>query len=79
MKKVKKSKHGGARAGAGRKPSLEHPVKVLVTLEKPQAKKLDRFCKRTKSSRSAAMRSMIDTTITEESDNGKPEVADTVA
>lgn len=69
MAKRKKASHGGARAGAGRKATLEKPVKVLVTLERGQARKLDRLCKRTGSNRSAAVREMIDTNVKEESDN----------
>jgi len=69
MAKHKKASHGGARAGAGRKATLEKPVKVLVTLEKTQAKKLDRMCQRTATNRSAALRKMIDANVKEESDN----------
>ena len=72
MGKRKKASHGGARPGAGRKATLEKPVKVLVTLEKGQASKLDKLCKRTGSNRSAAVRDMIDANIKEESDNGAP-------
>jgi hypothetical protein len=72
-KRKKKMGHGGARAGSGRKAVLVGPVKVLVTLEDSQAKKLDGLCKRTGSNRSATMRGMIDQNIKEESDDGERE------
>ena len=69
MSKRKKAAHGGAREGAGRKASLKRPIKVLVTLEGGQARKLAKLCKRTGQNRSAAVRELIDTNIKEESDD----------
>jgi hypothetical protein len=69
MSKRKKAAHGGAREGAGRKATLKRPIKVLVTLEGGQARKLAKLCKRTGQNRSAAVRELIDTNIKEESDN----------
>lgn len=69
MRKKKKGQHGGAREGSGRKPELDGPVKVIINLERGQKRKLDRLCKETSQNRSAAVRSLIDTNVKEESDN----------
>lgn len=69
MGKEKKAKHGGKRAGAGRKSVLKDPVKMLVTLETKQAEKLDEFCKRTSKGKSEAIRNLIDCSPSDESDN----------
>lgn len=70
MSKRKKITHGGKRTGAGRKSVLKDPVKMLVTLEKKQAEKLDAFCKLTSKGKSEAIRNLIDCSPSEESDNG---------
>ena len=38
--------HGGAREGAGRKPQLKEPIKVLIVLEKSHSKQLGQLAKK---------------------------------
>ena len=57
----KKNQHGGVRAHSGRKPILDGPVKILITLERTQRSKLARYIAITKvSGFAAAIRQIID-------------------
>ena len=61
---MKKPKHGGLRAGAGRKAQLKAPVKLLITVEQQQADKLDRECASKKGTgRAEVIRKLIDTNL----------------
>jgi hypothetical protein len=66
----KKTNHGGKRQGAGRKATLENATPVLVRFEEKQLTKLDTYTQQKKlPSRSAALRTMVDETQIEESDD----------
>jgi len=66
----KKTNHGGKRAGAGRKATLENATPVLVRFEEKQLTRLDSYTQQRKlPNRSAALRNMVDETQIEESDN----------
>ena len=70
MRKKKKGKHGGVRAGSGRKPVLDGPSKMIVNLERSQLQKLGAFCAKYHKTKSEVVRTLIDNDLTEEGANG---------
>lgn len=66
----KKVQHGGKREGAGRKPTLEDPQKLLIRFEPKHVAAVDRFARKRKlGTRNEALRTLVEETLlTEESD-----------
>jgi hypothetical protein len=69
---TKKTKvlHGGKRRGAGRKPMLANPTKVLVRFEARQLEAVDHYqAAQGLPTRNAALRSLVDATLLPEIDD----------
>jgi hypothetical protein len=54
---------GGKRAGAGRKPVLDHPRAILTRFEAAQLTALDAYAAEHKLDRSAALRRIVDSVL----------------
>lgn len=60
MAKKKKAKHGGARPGAGRKPTVDKRQKLSLALDGASVDYIDAYAKRHKiGNRSEALRAII--------------------
>lgn len=64
---MKKQQHGGKREGAGRKPTLEDPQKILIRFEPRHIAAVDRFARSRKlGTRNEALRTLVEEVLLKE-------------